>query len=145
MYLLSQRLSQQLIRTNATAFGVCCHHLRNKWQSFVVVNNRLTKRCLRASSAVLTTNSNHKPINTDINANKESNDYNKVFTFPNVLCMTRIAFTPVIGYLVIDHHFTTALTLCAIGSITDLLDGYYARRYNCVTKLGAILDPLADK
>ncbi|CAG2104184.1 unnamed protein product, partial [Medioppia subpectinata] len=51
----------------------------------------------------------------------------------------------VIGYLVIGQHFTTALTLCAIGSVTDLLDGYYARKYNCVTKLGALLDPLADK
>ena len=69
----------------------------------------------------------------------------KVFTFPNILCMIRIAFTPVIGYLVIDQHFTTALTLCAIGSVTDLLDGYIARKYDCVTQLGAILDPLADK
>ena len=69
----------------------------------------------------------------------------KVFTLPNILCMARIAFTPIIGYLVIDSQFTFALTLCAIGSVTDLLDGYIARKYDCVTRLGAILDPMADK
>ena len=59
--------------------------------------------------------------------------------------MVRIAFTPIIGYLVIGEQFSIALTLCAIGSVTDLLDGYIARRYDCVTRLGAILDPMADK
>ncbi|XP_054165048.1 probable cardiolipin synthase (CMP-forming) [Oppia nitens] len=73
------------------------------------------------------------------------NSEDKVFTIPNVLCMTRIAMTPVIGSLVVDQHYTIALSLCAISSITDLLDGYIARRFNSVSKLGTILDPLADK
>lgn len=46
--------------------------------------------------------------------------------------------------LVHDHH-ATALGIFLIGSISDALDGYIARRYNQCTPLGALLDPLADK
>ncbi len=68
-----------------------------------------------------------------------------MLTVPNVLCLTRIAITPFVAYLVIDEQFSLALSLCAITSLTDLMDGYIARKFNSVTKLGAILDPLADK
>ncbi|CAG2121145.1 unnamed protein product, partial [Medioppia subpectinata] len=143
MFSLSHGLSQQLVRTVGRLRS---HHLKHKWHAFVITNRWPPKPCLELSSvALMATDPSpkprvaYKPIDTHITANvaKElPNDYNKVWTFPNILCMTRIAFTPVIGYLVIGQHFTTALTLCAIGSVTDLLDGYYARKYNCVTKLG---------
>lgn len=45
----------------------------------------------------------------------------------------------------IEQHFPIALTLFTISSATDLLDGYIARRFNQKTKIGSLLDPIADK
>lgn len=64
---------------------------------------------------------------------------------PNFLCAFRIGITPVIGYLVICQNYEHAITLCAISAVTDFLDGWIARTFNSESKLGAVLDPLADK
>ena len=48
--------------------------------------------------------------------------------------------------LVLDAgNYSVALLLFLASGITDGLDGYIAKRYNCVSRLGAILDPIADK
>ena len=59
--------------------------------------------------------------------------------------MFRIGITPVIGYLIVAQNFDYALALCAVSSVTDFLDGWIARTFNSESKLGAVLDPLADK
>lgn len=59
--------------------------------------------------------------------------------------MLRLALTPYIGYLVATHHFVPACTLLFIASITDLLDGWLARRTGKYTVFGSIADPAADK
>ena len=59
--------------------------------------------------------------------------------------MFRIGITPVIGYLILEQQFATAVALCAVSSVTDFLDGWIARTYNSESKIGALLDPLADK
>ena len=69
----------------------------------------------------------------------------RVYTLPNALCMFRIGLTPVVGYLIVEHNFDYALALCAFSSVTDFLDGWIARNFNSESKLGALLDPLADK
>jgi CDP-diacylglycerol---glycerol-3-phosphate 3-phosphatidyltransferase len=66
---------------------------------------------------------------------------------PNKLTLARIAVIPL---LLIAYPLTEALHLpCAIvfalAAVTDLLDGYLARKYGNVTSLGALLDPIADK
>lgn len=56
-----------------------------------------------------------------------------------------MALSPLIGYLIINDNFQYALSICVVSSLTDFLDGWIARNFNSKSKLGAILDPLADK
>lgn len=57
----------------------------------------------------------------------------------------RIGVTPVVSYCIIAESYQYALALCAFSSITDYLDGWIARKFHVESKLGAVLDPLADK
>lgn len=64
---------------------------------------------------------------------------------PNILTGIRLLLVPifVFVYFKIDHK-TAALIFLAAG-ITDVLDGYIARKFNLESRIGALLDPLADK
>ncbi len=67
---------------------------------------------------------------------------------PNKLTVLRICMTPIfMAAMLIDfpHHYLVALVLFAVASITDLIDGKMARKYNLITDFGKFLDPLADK
>lgn len=67
---------------------------------------------------------------------------------PNKLSTLRIALVPVVIILLLNGSFVgdlAALIVFALAAITDKFDGYYARKYNLITSLGKILDPLADK
>jgi len=67
---------------------------------------------------------------------------------PNFMTISRIAVVPLIVILLIyETKITTfsAAILFSVASITDYLDGYLARTRGLVTKLGKILDPMADK
>ncbi len=70
-------------------------------------------------------------------------------TLPNVLTYLRMATIPVIVFLLIPpsspYWMNTAFALYVLASITDYLDGILARRWNTVTSIGKLLDPLADK
>ncbi len=70
------------------------------------------------------------------------------FNVPNLLTMGRVAIIPVVLWL-LDRGTPKDCVLAAIvysaAAITDLLDGYLARRMNVVSVLGKFLDPLADK
>lgn len=64
---------------------------------------------------------------------------------PNLLTLSRMAATPVMVLLLEDGAYETALLLFLVAGITDGLDGYIAKHYKWESRLGAILDPLADK
>ena len=64
---------------------------------------------------------------------------------PNTLSFLRLLMVPVFLYLILSHQGGWAILLLAISSLTDLLDGYIARRFNQVTRLGQLLDPFADR
>ncbi|XP_050439464.1 probable cardiolipin synthase (CMP-forming) [Adelges cooleyi] len=69
-----------------------------------------------------------------------------VWTIPNMLCMTRIALSPFLGYLIVNEYFDYALCFVSIASITDWIDGWIARSFEGQkSKLGSFLDPMADK
>jgi cardiolipin synthase len=64
---------------------------------------------------------------------------------PNLLTAARILLIPLfVGLLLYEKHGAAALVFCGAG-LTDLLDGMLARRLGSLTRLGAFLDPLADK
>ncbi len=64
---------------------------------------------------------------------------------PNALSFFRLLLVPVFFFMILNGHGGWAIVVLAFSSLTDLLDGYIARKYNQVTRLGQILDPLADR
>ena len=64
---------------------------------------------------------------------------------PNILTALRFILIPVFAYFLYTEHYVTAVILFLAGGLTDVLDGYIARRCNLVTSWGKIADPLADK
>ncbi|KAK0569465.1 hypothetical protein OC861_000953 [Tilletia horrida] len=68
-----------------------------------------------------------------------------IYTLPNLLTMSRLLTCPIIGWQVLEGNMKTATALLFFSAITDLLDGYLARRMNSYTVFGSIADPAADK
>jgi CDP-diacylglycerol--glycerol-3-phosphate 3-phosphatidyltransferase len=67
-------------------------------------------------------------------------------TFINLLTFSRIVLAAIIFLLLMSPDgYLLALILFYIAGFTDWLDGYLARKYNAVSQLGEILDPIADK
>ncbi|CAF3406132.1 unnamed protein product [Rotaria sp. Silwood1] len=70
----------------------------------------------------------------------------RVWTIPNILTFARIGASPILGYLIINHHYSLSLSLFIISGLTDFIDGWIARRYpSQASALGSFLDPFADK
>ncbi|WP_065456924.1 CDP-alcohol phosphatidyltransferase family protein [Bifidobacterium breve] len=67
------------------------------------------------------------------------------FTVPNLISALRIISIPFISALISRHEMIAALVLIAISSASDGLDGIVARKFNQVSKIGQILDPVADR
>ena len=71
-----------------------------------------------------------------------------MMNIPNALTLLRIAMIPVfvlVFYLPFSWSNYVACAIFTIAALTDLLDGYLARRLNQISTLGAFLDPVADK
>jgi cardiolipin synthase len=69
----------------------------------------------------------------------------RILTIPNLLSLVRLGLVPVFLALVITSWDKLALLVLIIASLTDLLDGWIARRFNQMSRLGAVLDPAADR
>ena len=66
-------------------------------------------------------------------------------TIPNWLSFIRIALIPVFAVLFVQGHQLVAEIVMICAALTDLFDGKIARKFNQVSNLGKILDPIADK
>lgn len=67
------------------------------------------------------------------------------FNIPNMLSLSRIVLIPLVIYLLYAKSWMLALVLFAIASLTDLLDGWSARKLKQESEFGIFIDPLADK
>ncbi|GIS90129.1 MAG: hypothetical protein CM1200mP20_01700 [Pseudomonadota bacterium] len=64
---------------------------------------------------------------------------------PNLLTLLRIGAVPVLILFLKDGEYEVALVVFLAAGITDGLDGWIAKKFDCVSHLGSILDPLGDK
>jgi len=71
--------------------------------------------------------------------------HENIYTIPNILTFSRLIAAPIVGYLVLHDHHAWAVGLFAYAGMTDLVDGYIARRWNLQTVVGTVIDPMADK
>nr|WP_323742878.1 MULTISPECIES: CDP-alcohol phosphatidyltransferase family protein [unclassified Rathayibacter] len=69
----------------------------------------------------------------------------RIWTVPNVLSMVRLALVPMFLVLVVSGEDALALLTLVASSLTDYLDGWIARRFDQMTRLGRLLDPAADR
>ena len=70
----------------------------------------------------------------------------KIFTIPNILSFFRLALIPAIAWLyVAEENYLWTVILLVISGVTDVVDGFVARKFNMVSDLGKALDPVADK
>lgn len=69
----------------------------------------------------------------------------KIITIPNLLSLFRVCLIPVIVWLYVEDQFLLAGCVLVLSGITDIVDGFIARRFHMVSDLGKVLDPIADK
>ena len=78
---------------------------------------------------------------------KEMRDYSKkIITIPNILSLFRLMLIPVIVWLYcIEGEYAWTILIILLSGATDIIDGFIARRFQMISDLGKILDPVADK
>lgn len=64
---------------------------------------------------------------------------------PNLITLTRLMSVPLMIWLIVGNQFGVAFGVFVAAGISDALDGFIAKRFDCRTRLGALLDPTADK
>ena len=73
-------------------------------------------------------------------------DTDRVWTLPNVLSFLRLAGVPLLLWLILGPQADgLAVLVLALGGITDWLDGYLARAWHQTSRVGQLLDPIADR
>lgn len=70
----------------------------------------------------------------------------KIWTIPNMLSLFRISLIPVIVWMyTVKQDYWMTVFILSLSGITDIADGIIARRFNMMSDLGKVLDPIADK
>ncbi|KAI1328495.1 hypothetical protein F5Y16DRAFT_156334 [Xylariaceae sp. FL0255] len=92
-----------------------------------------------------TTQPQQPPSKSPIRKALQQTQHENIYTIPNLLTFSRLVATPFIGYAIIHDAHTLALGLFAYAGVSDLLDGWIARRWKLQTVVGSVVDPMADK
>lgn len=73
----------------------------------------------------------------------------EILTIPNLLSLFRLLLIPVYVLLYLNattpQHYAVAASILAVSCLTDMVDGKIARHFNMISKVGILLDPVADK
>ena len=69
----------------------------------------------------------------------------RMLNVPNIITLVRLGLVPAMAYYLADEAYEIALPIFLVAALSDLADGYIARRFKLVSTLGATLDPVADK
>ena len=72
-------------------------------------------------------------------------NWQELKSVPNLVSLSRMLLIPFLVVLIVQNRWGSAALLAAILGISDFIDGWIARRFNQVTKLGSLLDPLIDR
>ena len=67
------------------------------------------------------------------------------WTIPNLISVIRIILIPFFAYYFMQGEFVIAVVILALSGLSDFVDGKIARKFNQISALGKLLDPLADK
>ncbi|KAI0675752.1 CDP-alcohol phosphatidyltransferase-domain-containing protein [Trametes maxima] len=109
----------------------------------------LSLSCARATlrdTPITSSKSPTPPVKSRPNAPEKTPTIREnIYTLPNLLTVSRIVACPVLGWFIVHDDFYLATGLLVYAGLTDLVDGYLARRFNMSSVLGTILDPAADK
>ena len=77
---------------------------------------------------------------------QETNKYQKkIITIPNILSLVRLCLVPVIVWLFLKEYYVHTGIIMIISCATDIIDGTIARKFNMISDVGKVLDPIADK
>jgi cardiolipin synthase len=69
----------------------------------------------------------------------------RIVTVPNALSLFRLLLIPVFLVFLLTHEYLMALITLVVSSVTDFVDGFVARKFNQVSRVGQLLDPAADR
>ena len=69
----------------------------------------------------------------------------RALTIPNIITVGRLLLVPMIVWAIVEGYSGAAFILFVVAGVSDGIDGFIARRYDLRSRLGAYLDPLADK
>ena len=69
----------------------------------------------------------------------------RMLNVPNIITLIRLGLVPAMAYYLADEAYQIALPIFLVAALSDLADGYIARRFKLVSTFGATLDPIADK
>lgn len=69
----------------------------------------------------------------------------QILTVPNLLSLVRLCLIPVFSALYLQGHTILTAWILVLSGLTDAVDGWYARKFNAISSLGKVLDPVADK
>ena len=69
----------------------------------------------------------------------------RIWTIPNAISFLRLGLVPVFYWLLVSGQDGLALGILIAATASDFIDGFIARRFNQVTRLGALLDPASDR
>lgn len=69
----------------------------------------------------------------------------RVWTIPNLLSMLRLLLVPVFLWMIVERELGWAGLVLVVAGVSDYLDGKIARRYGLISRVGQLLDPIADR